>query len=266
VAARILHLSDVHVGKGDPAEILDGLVELAGELRPELVLATGDLSNRGQLEQLRSARALLDRIGLPVLAVPGNHDIPYTLPARFTRTFDRWETVFDGVEPVFRSDALLVVGLNSVRPWRQQGGALTQDALGRAAAALVDAPDGALRVVALHHQLAAPPWRAARKRPLRHRDQVLAALADAGVELIAGGHVHQASVSERREFQALEDGGRRTVVLATVPGLGRPRPRRSGEARGVNVYEADASTLAVVTLAWDGRRFAEVARRTFARG
>ena len=62
----------------------------------------------------------------------------------------------------------------------------------------------ALTVVALHHHLAAPPWRAARRCPLSGRDGVLRALVAAGVELVVGGHVHQGAISERREFRVLE--------------------------------------------------------------
>ncbi len=95
---------------------------------------------------------------------------------------------------------------------------------------------------------------------------MLPSLATAGAELVVGGHVHQATIAERREFEALEDGPRGSLVLATVPGLGRPRPHRRGEARGVNVYGWDDDELTVTTYAWDGSGFSEVGRRIFARG
>ena len=128
------------------------------------------------------------------------------------------------------------------------------------------APTQALKVVALHHHLAAPPWRAKRKRPLGRRDEVVQAFAEAGAELVVSGHVHQAAVAERREFEVLENGRAASIVLANVAGLGRPRPHRRGEARGVNVYAADDSALTITTYAWDGDRFAEVGQRRFARG
>lgn len=267
MAARILHVSDLHGGRRETPETLAALRDLAARIEPELLLATGDLSHRGRRDQLEHASAQLRDLGVSsMLAVPGNHDIPYTFPARFTRTFAEWERVFGMTEPVYTSDSLHVVGACSVRPWRQQSGALSAETLGRIGTALARASSGALRVVALHHHLAAPPWRAARKRPLKDRDRVLERLAAAGAELVAAGHVHQGGVAERREFEALEDGSTGSVVLATVPGLGRPRPRRRGEARGVNVYEADASSLMVTTYAWDGAGFAETGRRVFPRG
>lgn len=266
MTARILHVSDLHVGSHDAPEPVSALRELAARLAPELVLATGDLAHRGRRSELGRAAELLRSLGAAMLAVPGNHDIPYTVPARFTRTYAEWERVFGTTEPVFSSERLFVTGSSSVRPWRQQSGALTEDRADRIASRLGEAVTGAFRVVAFHHHLAAPPWRAQRKRPLKRRDEVLHALAAAGAELVVGGHVHQAGIAERREFQAFDDGAAGAVVLATAPGVGRPRPGRRGEARGVNVYEADADQLTVRTFAWDGRGFVEVGRRTFPRG
>ena len=65
-----------------------------------------------------------------------------------------------------------VVGL-LVEALRHQGGALSEVQLTQVTARLREAPRDALRLVALHHHLAAPPWRAVHKRPLRRRDRVL---------------------------------------------------------------------------------------------
>lgn len=253
------------MGHSEAWEPLEALRALIAELAPRLLVATGDLAHRGRPAELRNASALLGSLELPLLVVPGNHDIPYTFPGRFTRTFDAWESVFGTREPHHVSDGLVVTGLSSVRPWRQQGGALDDERLRLALSRLHDGPPDALRVVALHHHLAAPPWRATRKRPLSRRDHVLRSLVAAGAELVIGGHVHQAAVAERREFKILEEGPRRSLVLATAPGLGRPRPRRKEEARGLNVYDADAGTITVRTFSWDGTAFLQVGERRFER-
>jgi 3',5'-cyclic AMP phosphodiesterase CpdA len=264
-AARLLHLSDLHMGHSEVWEPLAALRTLVDEVAPEIIVATGDLADRGRRRELENAGSLLRGLGVPVLAVPGNHDIPYTFPARFTRPFAEWERVFDSPEPTHVSESLVVLGLSSVRPWRGQSGGLAREQVARVVQRLQDDVSGALRIVALHHHLAAPPWRAARKRPLGRRDEILRAFVAAGVELVLGGHVHQAAVAERREFTVLEEGPQRALVLATSPALGRPRPERTEEARGLNVYEADATTITVRTFAWDGEAFLEVGRRLFAR-
>jgi 3',5'-cyclic AMP phosphodiesterase CpdA len=265
VNARILHVSDLHMGHGEAWEPLAAVVELIEALRPEVLVVTGDVAHRGRRVELEGAKAMLDGLGLPVVVVPGNHDIPYTFPARFTTTFDDWNRVFGTTEPTYASEHVAVWGLNSVRAWRQQGGALESHQVLEAESRIAEAPPGVLKVVAVHHHLASPPWRAARKRPLSHRDDVLRAMTSAGADLVVSGHVHQASLAERREFKTLEVGSTRSIVLATAAGLGRPRPKRREEARGLNVYEVDDGTLTALTYAWDGSAFEQIGRRVFER-
>ena len=255
MTACAIHISDLHRGTREAPALDEALVTLCHELSPELVIASGDLSNRGRVTELEQAKALLDRLPVPTLAVPGNHDIPYTFPARVTSPWDRFAAVFGTTDPVLRTASAVVCGLNSVRPWRHQGGRLGAARLEAAAAALGDAPAETLRVVVCHHHLAAAPWRASRKFPLKHRDATLQALAAAGVELVLGGHIHQSTMVERHAFEALEDETRGSIVLATAPGFGRPRPHRLGEANGLHVVRWTAAEIQIETRTWRGGVF-----------
>jgi hypothetical protein len=108
------------------------------------------------------------------------------------------------------------------------------------------------------------PWRAARKRPLARRAHVLQTLTTAGADLVVAGHIHQAAVSERGEFE-VADTRAGAVVVSIAPGLGQPRPHRLGEARGFHIYEVDASELRVLTHIWTGGDWKLTATRTFVR-
>lgn len=240
---------------------LETLIE---RLAPELVVASGDLTHRGRPAQHEQAAAFLRALGPPVLAIPGNHDIPYSFPARFTRTFTEFERRWETTEPVFRSPSLHVVGLNSVRAWRHQSGGIRESQLERARELLAEAPEGALRVVALHHHLIGAPWRS-RKKPVSRRSHVLASLVDYGAELILAGHIHQAAVSERHEFEVAE-GEMRGATVSIAPGLGQPRPNRRGEARGLHVYECEERSIRVETYVWREDDWGLTAVRRFARG
>jgi 3',5'-cyclic AMP phosphodiesterase CpdA len=264
VAACLLHVSDLHTGTHEEPEIGQALHALVQRIGPELIVASGDLTNRGTRAQHEEAARFLRSFGPPVLAVPGNHDLPYTFPARFTRPWAEFERQWQTTEPTHSSEAFHVVGLNSARPYRHQGGALRGDQLRAAAERLHAAPEGAYRVAVLHHHLLGAPWRAARKRPVSHRSTVLRALVGAGADLILSGHIHQAAVSEQHEFEVVA-GEARAAVLSTAPGLGQPRPNRLGEARGLHVYETDERTLAVHTYVWRGGDWALTAQRTFPR-
>ncbi len=261
---RVLHLSDLHVGTREEPRLEPGLADLIDRVDPELIIASGDLTHRGRPDQHERAAAFLRSLGRPIFTVPGNHDIPYTPIARFTRTFAQFERHWETTEPVHRSDALFVVGLNSVRPWLHQSGRLRRAQLEHAARLLHEAPPSALRVVVLHHHLLGAPWRS-RKKPVARRSRVLAALVDAGAELVLAGHIHQAAVSERHEFEVVT-GDIRGVTVSIAPGLGQPRPNRRGEARGLLVYRCAEDTLTVETYIWREDDWGLTALRRFPRG
>ncbi len=264
MAARILHVSDLHQGTREDAAVARALAALVERLRPSLIAVSGDLSHRGRPDQHDRAAAMLRGLGAPVVAVPGNHDIPYTFPARFTRPWAQFERVWGTTEPVYSADGVHFVGLNSVRPWRHQSGRVRRSQLAWAAEQLAAAPPGALRVVAMHHQMIGAPWRT-RKRPVAHRNDVLAALLDAGAELVLSGHTHQGAVAERHEFEVWT-GGQAGVTVATTPGLGQPRPHRRGEARGLLVYDAREHDLFAHTYVWRDGTWGLTATRRFPRG
>jgi 3',5'-cyclic AMP phosphodiesterase CpdA len=264
VPTRVLHLSDLHFGAGDDDAIQRGAAALVERFDPELVIASGDLSHRGRDEQLARASRFLRTLGPPVLAIPGNHDIPYTLPARFTRAFREFERQWQTTEPTYSSPTLHVIGLNSVRPWRHQSGGIRARQLVRAEERLREAAAGAFQIVVLHHHMIGAPWRS-RKKPVARRNRVLGALVAAGADLIVAGHIHQAAVSERHEFE-ISRGGEPGVVVSIAPGLGQPRPKRQGEARGVHVYEIEDELLGIQTYIWRDTDWALTATRLFPRG
>ena len=261
---RLLHISDLHAGSVEEAAVESSLEALVERVSPELIAVTGDLAHRGRRAEHERAAAFLRALGRPLLVIPGNHDIAYTFPARFTHPFREFERQWETTEPVYRSAELFVVGLNSVRPWRHQSGALRDAQLRRATELLADAPGGSLKVVALHHHLIGAPWRS-RKRPVSRRSHVLAALVDARAELILAGHIHQAAVSERHDFE-VANGGLRGVTVSIAPGLGQPRPRRRGEARGLHVYTAAPDSLRVETYVWRDDDWGLTGDRRFPRG
>src|SRR5438132_1177262 len=261
---RVLHLSDLHFGAGDDAAIERGTPVLIERFQPQLVIASGDLSHRGRQDQLIRASTFLRSLERPVLAIPGNHDIPYTVPRRFTGPFREFERLWDTTEPTFSSPTLHVVGLNSVRPWRHQSGGIRASQLARAKERLQAAGPAAFKIVVLHHHLIGAPWRS-RKKPVARRNHVLASLVDAGADLILAGHIHQAAVSERHEFE-ITGGGELGVVVSVAPGLGQPRPRRRGEARGLHVYEIEDEYLRIETYVWRDTDWGLTAERRFPRG
>ena len=85
---KIVHLSDLHFGRIDPA-LVEPLAEAVNETAPTLVVVSGDLTQRARSQQFKEAREFLDRLPRPQVVVPGNHDVPlYDVLSRFARPLD----------------------------------------------------------------------------------------------------------------------------------------------------------------------------------
>ncbi len=116
----------------------------------------------------------------------------------------------------------------------------------------------------MHHQLIDAPWRA-HKKPVARRHHVLSELVAAGAELVVGGHIHQGAVAERHEFDVLV-GRAPGCVISIAPGLGHPRPKRLGEARGCVAYRADERITHLRDVHLDRRQLAADRRAALRRG
>lgn len=115
---RVAHISDLHFGRTDPA-VVEALVAELNRDPPDLIVASGDFTMRARRKEYVAARAFLDRLTAPWIAVPGNHDIAYfKLLTRFFHPFGRYRRfIAKDTEPTFLDDEIAVVCLNTVRTW-----------------------------------------------------------------------------------------------------------------------------------------------------
>lgn len=186
----LLHLSDTHFGTERP-RVIEALLALAARERPDVAVLSGDITQRARPAQFRAAKAFADRLGAPLLAVPGNHDIAlFDLWARAARPYARYARAFGtDLEPVHASRDLLVVGVNTTRAWRHKEGEVSPLQIDRVAALLRKARPRQLRVVVVHHP-AAVSRPEDRRHLLRGHHAALRAWSTAGADLVLGGHIH----------------------------------------------------------------------------
>ena len=186
----LLQISDTHFGT-EQSQVVEALLALAARQRPQLVVLSGDITQRARPAQFRAAKAFVDRLGAPVLAIPGNHDIPlFDLWTRLTRPYARYAVAFGAdLEPVHASPDLLVLGVNTTRAWRHKNGEVSATQIDRVARRLSAASPQQLRVVVVHQPMAVTE---ARDRPdlLRGHAAALRAWSAAGADLVLGGHIH----------------------------------------------------------------------------
>ncbi|MEY2733628.1 MAG: hypothetical protein RL340_687, partial [Gemmatimonadota bacterium] len=76
---RLLQVSDVHFGRHAVAAHITAVTRRVVEGRYDAAVVCGDLTQRNFRSQFRTARAWLDalRLRIPVLVVPGNHDVAW---------------------------------------------------------------------------------------------------------------------------------------------------------------------------------------------
>ncbi len=186
----LLQISDTHFGTEQPP-VMQALVALTKQLQPDVVVLSGDITQRARPDQFRTAKAFVDQLGAPVLAIPGNHDIAlFDLWARLARPYARYVAVFGAdLEPVYTSHDLLVVGVNTTRAWRHKNGEVSVAQIDRVAKLLHAASPGQLRVVVVHQPVAVI-LEEDRTNLLRGHKAATQIWSAAGADVVMGGHIH----------------------------------------------------------------------------
>jgi len=194
---RLAHLTDLHFGEA-PAALVDSLAEDVRAQAPDAVLVSGDLSLRARGPEFAQAWSFLAGLGVPVLAVPGNHDIPPdNLISRFLHPRRRW---LAGMPPDAVQELMLkgisVIGLDTVRraqwhlDWSAGG---VPPSRREALRAVLDSRREARCLVLCHHPMRHPSGMGHRRLPVGAQ-AVLALLEAQGVEAVLSGHLHVAAL------------------------------------------------------------------------
>ncbi len=119
----IVHLSDLHFGRFDD-NLVAPLLAVILEIAPDLVVISGDLTQRARPREFQQARAFLDLIGRPLLVVPGNHDVPlFNVAEKIVDPLRRYRRyITTDLAPVFEDEEMIAVGINSARRVAVQSG------------------------------------------------------------------------------------------------------------------------------------------------
>ncbi|MES2976210.1 MAG: metallophosphoesterase [Pseudomonadota bacterium] len=187
----VLHISDTHFGT-EVTPVCEALTALAHERRPDVLVYSGDITQRAYQSQFAAARAFCDGLGIGrMLCLPGNHDVPlFNLAARLWHPYRGYLRYFGPeLEPVLDLPDLLVIGVKTTRRMRHKNGVVSQAQVERVAGRLAAARPGQLRIVVTHQPAAVSRARDEHDR-LRGGQAALDAWAAAGADLVLGGHIH----------------------------------------------------------------------------
>jgi len=245
---RLIQLSDPHFGGVDAAAAAAAL-DYAREVKPDLVLITGDLTLNGLPEEFEAARAWLQQLPTPRLSTPGNHDTPYwNLPLRALTPFARYRRyIGKAFGEAFDKEGLSARTINTARgaqprlDWSK--GAINLNRCRIAVSEMAETGCASVKVVACHHPLVE-----ALDTPVTggvHRGEEAARLLSRGcVDLILTGHVHNPFVS------ALPFGDRRTYAV----GAGTLSTRLRGAPPSFNDIEVEGDCVTVRAMEWSGSK------------
>ncbi len=227
----VVHGSDIHFGSPHDPAAAETFLEATRAIDPDLIVISGDLTQRAKVSEFKEARAYLDRFPeVPLVVTPGNHDVPlYRVFERIFSPFRNYqEYIRSELDTVTRIPGMTVVSLNSAAPRRAiVNGRIDRKQLDLARAAFDAAPPGDLKAVVAHHHLApAPDYEG--DNPLPDARRILDAFESMGVELIMGGHLHRAYIGNSLDVYPGEDRDRGIVVVqsgTTTSRRGRARER-----------------------------------------
>lgn len=197
----VVHCSDLHFGAGFQEHRADDLLQHINDLKPDLVVVSGDLTMRARVSQFEAARKYLQQFTAPLLVIPGNHDVPlYDLPLRATRPFKNYNAFIADLNtgPV-RLRNVALYGLNTVNPWRHQQGKVRLLEFMEMQKWMDSQPEGLWKMAVVHQHFANIP-RHERPGVFRHGQYWLNRMAEAGIHGVLHGHVHYHHVASSHEF------------------------------------------------------------------
>lgn len=263
---RILHISDVHFGPPHIEELSEGVLTFIEQRRPDLVVISGDLTQRAKPAQFERAREFVEKIVQPTLVVPGNHDVPlYRFWERFGNPHGAYRRYFSTeLEPLFQDEELFVVGINTAHAWTFKDGRITLERLVEVGDLLAAAPEHLFRVVVAHHHFIPPPW-FGNQHVLSNAFEAIDLFTRRGVDLILSGHLHQSFIGNSEEFYPK---GRPPVVIlhsgTTTSNRGRAGERDKNTCNWILV---ENEWLLVSNYRWEPtlKRFAEHSRHLYPR-
>jgi 3',5'-cyclic AMP phosphodiesterase CpdA len=258
---RVLaHLSDLHFGRVE-ATMLEPLRRSLEHAAPDLVVVSGDLTQRARPDEFREAREYLDSLPGPRLVVPGNHDVPlYNVFQRFFAPLAKYQRIVSpDLEPDFFDDEIAVVGVNTARSLVFKGGRINEEQVERIRAKICDLPREVTKIVVTHHPFSVPPDSDDEDQIVGRARMALEKLAGCGADVFLSGHLHEAHVGHTANRYRIA--GISALVVQAGSAISS---RTRGADNSFNVLRVGARHIEIDRYAWKDQAFVVDCTEAFA--
>jgi 3',5'-cyclic AMP phosphodiesterase CpdA len=259
----LVQLSDLHFGAIN-ARTLAPLRDKVRALAPNLVIVSGDLTQRAKPHQFEEARAWLDTLPTPQVVVPGNHDVPlYNVAYRFLAPLRRYRRHFSReLEPSYVDEEIAVMGVSTARSLVFKGGRINEAQIERVRETFCKLPDTMTKIVVTHHPFDLPDDWQDQSQVAGRAAKALRQLSNCGADVYVSGHLHKAHSGELAS--PLELPGLAPLFVAAGTSTST---RGRGEKNAFNVLHVDRDAIAIELFEWDDARadFAPASRKAFQR-
>ena len=247
----LVHLSDLHFGRVDEA-VLGPLRDTIEALAPDLLVVSGDLTQRARASQFRAARAYLDTLPKPQLIVPGNHDVPlFNLFARFFTPLRSYRRIMTAdLEPTFIDDVIAVVGVNTARSATWKGGRINEEQVARVRQKICHLPDEIVKIVVTHHPFDVPKDSGEADQIVGRARMAMEHLAECGADVLISGHLHETHVGHTADRYKIA-GHSALVVQAGTATSSRTRE----SPNSFNVLRLQGRHIEIVPYTMTGKTF-----------
>ena len=260
---RIVHLSDLHFGAHDE-ELVEAVDWQVDRLKPDLVVVSGDFTQRARTDQFSQACEFLEGMrdrGHEVLGVPGNHDVPlYDVLRRFLSPLARYRRFIDeSLRPFVELSGVAVLGINTARSMTFKDGRINRDQVDFIRETFARTPGDTMRILVTHHPLFALEVGGEVERAIGRHELALDAVEESGVDILLAGHHHHASSQDASDL-VTRAGGVLVVQAGTATST---RVRR--QEQSFNTIDIAADSATVTVNAWNGDDFRPNASRRYQR-
>jgi 3',5'-cyclic AMP phosphodiesterase CpdA len=245
----IVHLSDLHFGRIDPT-LPPVLLRAVVKAAPDLVVVSGDLTQRARIAEFKAAAQFLRTLPGPQLIVPGNHDVPlYNIFQRWLSPLGRYRRyITNDLAPFYQDAEIAALGVNTARAMTFKDGRINRLQVEAGMQRLAHCGKGVTRIVVTHHAFDTPetaPGAIVAHNVVGRADMAMAAFIGAGIDMILSGHLHVSGIGETTKRYRLPG---RAVLLVRAGTATSTRQR--GEVNAFNVVRIDQHELVIDCMVW----------------